>query len=315
MLLLRCNVVFAQNLIPNYSFEDTVACPITGFIGNAAHWKNPTGYSPDYYNSCVADTGCCNVFSVPNNSYGNQTARTGVAYAGIITAFICCDAREYIQTKLTERLEAGKKYCISFFVCLTDSSPYAVNDIGAYISSDSIWSTGLINLPYVPQITNDPQTNPLVQRDLWIEVTDSFYAQGGELYITIGNFYDDANTDTVNFITTPPNPQYAYYYIDDVSLMLCDSTTSLGSEKQHKTFNVYPNPVSDGIIQIDFFEANTYTISLTNVLGDTLAHSKILIRSPNLSYKYEIKDISDGFYWINIISGNYTFSQKIVVIN
>ena len=63
----------AQNLVPNPSFEDMVQCP-PGWtqIEFATGWINPNGYSPDYFNSCVPDTGCCNIFSVPNNSYGFQ---------------------------------------------------------------------------------------------------------------------------------------------------------------------------------------------------------------------------------------------------
>jgi hypothetical protein len=40
---------FAQNLVPNYSFEDTLSCDIPQ-IYNSPPWFNPTGQSPDYYN-------------------------------------------------------------------------------------------------------------------------------------------------------------------------------------------------------------------------------------------------------------------------
>ena len=47
--------------------------------------------------------------------------------------------------------------------------------------------------------------------------------RGGEKYITIGNFRDDLNTQADSLTPAWPNVA-AYYYVDDVSVTLCDST-------------------------------------------------------------------------------------------
>ena len=66
--------------------------------------------------------------------------------------------------------------------------------------------------------------NPVITDTLnWIKVSGIYIAQGGEKYITIGNFFDNAHTyeDTLN-----AQSQYieAYYYIDDVSVLEINSS-------------------------------------------------------------------------------------------
>src|ERR1043165_2939634 len=80
ILLVACRVCEGQNLVNNWSFEDTVSCP-TGYsqIFKAIGW---TGFNetPDYYNSCN-NTGV----GVPLNDVGFQVPVTGNAYSGLIT--------------------------------------------------------------------------------------------------------------------------------------------------------------------------------------------------------------------------------------
>lgn len=60
----------------------------------------------------------------------------------------------------------------------------------------------------------------------WTQIQGCFTANGGEQYITIGNFNYNVNTDTLYVGTNNPDPNYtnplydySYYYIDDVSLL------------------------------------------------------------------------------------------------
>ena len=39
-------------------------------------------------------------------------------------------------------------------------------------------------------------------KDMWFEVSDTLIAQGGEKYLTIGNFYSDANTQYLTLSTS-----------------------------------------------------------------------------------------------------------------
>ena len=70
----------AQNLVPNPSFEEFTTCPTTLGIGGPLQCTPWFSYnSADYFNVCGGfNTG------VPNNAFGFQEARTGVAYVGCL---------------------------------------------------------------------------------------------------------------------------------------------------------------------------------------------------------------------------------------
>lgn len=54
-----------------------------------------------------------------------------------------------------------------------------------------------------------------------MQVSGTYVASGGEKYITIGNFNNDANTDTVKTDTSLSSGNICYYYIDDVTVAEC----------------------------------------------------------------------------------------------
>ena len=75
---------YAQNLVPNPSFESNTACPTAlgevgnGLVNNWSSLSTACGSNADYFNACAG------VFvGVPNNNYGSQLANTGDAYAGV----------------------------------------------------------------------------------------------------------------------------------------------------------------------------------------------------------------------------------------
>lgn len=219
LLILITNNSFGQvNLVPNYSFEYYTSCPPGP--GNAVvfayPWFIPTLASPDYFNSCTSAPGG----DVPDNFAGFQYAKTGEAYVGISACepTLRDSGSEYISCPLSKALSAGKKYCVSFYVSLSNGAKYAIDALGAYLSKDSIYdSTPYSYFAYQPQISN-PASNMLSDTLNWMLITGEFIAEGGEKIITIGNFkkYSDLNFTSVN----PTGGSWAYYYIDDVSVTL-----------------------------------------------------------------------------------------------
>jgi gliding motility-associated-like protein len=219
---------YAQNLVPNPSFEDTVNCPtnISQWY-NCIGWVNPNFGSPDYFNSCANYTST--FVSVPNNAFGYQTAYTGNAYIGLylyarLFSGAPFDGREYVQTKLTDTLQRGKQYCVSFYVNNSSASTIAIDNIGLYISNTAISAGTPTVLMYSPQIIS--ATGLFIQDTLnWQKIAGMYTALGGEQYITIGNFKDANTTDTIH--TNPFSPNGSYYYVDDVSVICCDCDTSI----------------------------------------------------------------------------------------
>lgn len=253
MILFYCTNA-QQNLVPNGSFEDTVKCPINiNYIENAVFWINPTCLTPDLFHECNNNGN--GYVGVPANYFGFQYARTGVAYAGIGTFYKngSESSREYIQTHLLDTLTKGKRYCVSFYASLADSMDYATNKLGAYFSDTIISSPAnefnyCLPFTFMPQVLNTYQS--LTNKTEWIEINGSFIANGGELYVTIGNFFSNANADTIYVGNGFFSPfKAAHYYIDDVSVYLCEDTLPTAEPSDTNYLHI-PNiftPNTDGL--------------------------------------------------------------------
>jgi hypothetical protein len=64
--------------------------------------------------------------------------------------------------------------------------------------------------------------NPIITDTAnWVKISGIYKAQGGEKYITIGNFFADSNTKIV--VTSPTGVPQAAYLLDDVSVIPLDS--------------------------------------------------------------------------------------------
>lgn len=238
---------FSQNLVINPSFELNSGCPMgPSELSKANNWSDPfvnlvgdTCSTSDYYHSC-SPLGAMGV-GVPANILGNEPARTGSAYAGIITysgmALTGCTPmmsdgwREYLQGQLTTPLTAGQQYCVSFWVSLADNVKWASDLWGVHLSPTPVAvncatvgsNSDLASYGIVPQLTyNGPA---ITSTNGWTKIQFTYTATGGEQYFVIGNFYNSATTYTcVN--ASAMNP-YAYYYVDDVSItdgVCCDAT-------------------------------------------------------------------------------------------
>jgi gliding motility-associated-like protein len=233
---INMGIMNAQNLVINPSFENTVnGCagfpfPIEGFA-DLNDWDNANSNtpgdscsSPDLFSTC--NTGITNILGVPGNALGYQNARTGDKYAGIISysaPFGFNDQyREYIQGRTNSALVAGQTYCVSMYVSLADDSPWACNNMGIYFSNSQYLRDACAGTS--PRINVTPQLNYscAVINDTtpqWYRIQWDYVAAGGEQYFVIGNFFNDAGTNSVSTGATSLQNQYAYYYIDDVSIV------------------------------------------------------------------------------------------------
>ena len=315
LIFIFAQQVFGQiNLVPNPSFEQYDTCPYNGGqIQYALSWINPATYStPDYFNACGIGG-----HNVPNTVFGQQIARTGTAYAGIVTYTNNPNwppqnnAREYIEVLLNDTLEFGKKYCVSFFVNKADSVQYVSNDIGAYFSAvpDTISSPqGYYVFPYIPQISN-PINNLLTNDTGWTEISGIYVATGGEKYMIIGNFNDFAST-TATFVGGPSWAYYGFYYIDDVSVIECGTADNSEIITKNK-LNVFPNPAKNELI-IDMESPNKYSFNIFDLLGSKMESFSF----DNSSNKIDLTNVSDGTYIFTITDHkeNKIKTDKLIII-
>ncbi len=147
---------------------------------------------------------------VPLNIAGYQNARTGNGYGGFYGVIDTINAREYIEVPLLDSLVTNRKYCVEFYVSLTGSSLFSISNMGAYFSEDSLLQTTaqfytLSN--YQPQIEN-ASTNILNDTNNWMLISGDFIANGGERFMTIGNFRLPANTNIQSGMGTGDDGAY-----------------------------------------------------------------------------------------------------------
>ncbi len=239
------------NLVHNGSFEKTSNCPITlDQIKLAYFWSgidsNATIYDtvlalciPDLINIC----GTSLDVQYPFNTRFNRFPRTGNAMAQLITYNSKQDStyinylRDYLQGRLSAPLIAGKQYCLTFYTSITQGSAYAINKIGAYLDNGSIDSVaktrcGLVHSIYTPQIYDTSISNDTLN---WTKIQGTFTANGTERFITIGNFFDNDQTDTLkvhypSLYTTLDGHIFSFYLIDDVSVIAADALADAGHD-------------------------------------------------------------------------------------
>jgi OmpA-OmpF porin, OOP family len=230
LFLCWSQVVFAQkktgttpptngdNIVPNPGFERFEAPPIGwsykgSYFGQVVkYWFSATTASPDVYGPGVR---------VPadwaEKGFGKQKPRTGQAMAGL-TLYGCVNGkphcREYIEIQLAEPLVEGQTYQVEFWVAPLERSLH-INNIGAYFSINAIERKTDEILIRNAQVQAADVATP-VGKNKWVKISGSFRATYEAEHILIGNFNDDSNT----FTTTPRTDSYnyAYYYIDDVSV-------------------------------------------------------------------------------------------------
>lgn len=298
----------AQNLVNNPSFEDTIMCPnFVSQIDYATGWST-TNFTPDYYNACN-NNGSINpgMVGVPNNARGYQPARTGNAYAGIVTYYTAqTNYREVFQSQLLQPLQPGVTYQVGMWIVLNeDNAQLAVDGgIGIYISNSPINTSQLFS--YVPQIMN-PNGNVLNDSLNWTLISGLYTATGGETYITIGGFIPDNALTIINRGGTYPFTSYA---IEDVYVqqnLSTGMTEDLGS-----LINVYPNPATDNV-NISFAHAGTgkVLIELYNSIGE-MVYSSLEDNYSGKGISIPLAHLASGVYSLAILTNGTRCVKKII---
>ncbi len=222
LIILAQGISYAQNLVPNPSFEEYSQCPHNmGQIQSATPWFMPYYWvlSSEYYNMCDSTTG--GVFPI----YLSQKPRTGNGLAGIVfytSPTATQEYREYIEVLLNKPLDSNKTYCISYYVSLFGYSTYAIDALCACFTTDSLLNQdpNIMLLP-CPNMTCNTVGNIIKDTLNWVKISMYYTAQGDESFITIGNFKTTPQTNA-EFIALTYGWQ-TYYFIDDVSVYECDA--------------------------------------------------------------------------------------------
>ena len=275
LILLGGELSAQQNLVPNSSFEDTIRCPLApGDLQACPPWQRVGGSGViSLYHEC-GPISC----GIPVSRGGGGFARSGKAHADISlvhnnhTHGLHLESN-FLGIELNSTLVQGQKYDVEFYVSLFDSSRYACRDIGAYFSTGQPTNVDEILITLLPQV--EYQGGHLTDKEGWMRIAGSFVAEGGEDYMTIGNFKPYQESDTINLNSGGVSPsiefwEVAYYFIDDVSVVE-DTSWHVGVDDILESDfepEVYPNP-NNGRFSIDLPElsGNNAEILLYDISG------------------------------------------------
>ncbi len=268
IMVLASVVCIAQtNLVPNPTFEK-IAKKIKGKgeIAVAEPWVSPTLAPADLY---VEKTKNYSI-SIPENAYGEEKPMKGSGYAGIVGySYKNKVPRSYLQVKLTQKLEAGKEYCVKYHVSLADLSKFSTNHLGVAITRGAVTANNSDVLKFESFIESRKLTVYETQF-YWTPICGVIKAEGDEEYLTIGNFSDDDKL-TIGKVKRPrgfskPQTYDAYYYIDNVSV------TDVASSKKKCDCDVTPGMENVETVRKDFSSdksVNTTTVKIINSDGST----------------------------------------------
>ena len=309
------------NLVYNPSFEDYTECPkkieAKGVLTVVEGWYQPTSGSADYYNRC-SKREC----GVPINKLGYQEPRTGDGYCGIYCSKN--EYREYLQTQLRQPLESGRKYMVTIHVSLCENSNSAVSTIGALFTQDRISDTSkgilmqkkgqqinslvrqTVATYYVPQVTSTTQLNDTSQ---WMEVKGTFTANGGERFMTIGNFFEMERSEVREYEYLTELLSGSYYYIDDVSVVPVGWDTTRVSKK-HESQEYVESPI------LDVKTVETPEVGSTIVLHDIyFQYDKSVILQQSYNELASLLDLMQANQKMRIEIGGHTDDQGSVSYN
>ena len=299
-----------ENLVYNPSFEEHRRCPTKidamGVMRETDAWWQPTGGSSDYFNACGGRE--C---TVPRNKMGFQEAHSGEAYCGIY----CSQElyREYLQTELKTPLQGGKRYRVSFWASLAEKSPHAVATLGAILTHERVQDSARgilmeresrsmdgngsqsIATFFDPQVVN-PVENVVNNTKEWIQISGEFTAEGGERFLTIGNFYSFNKSNVVSAKGTNTPLPGAYYYIDDIEVVCLDSIEDAPAPEPEKV------PVGKVVTLQNIFFATGESEVLQQSYNELMKLKQLLENNPGM--QIELRGHTDN-------QGTLEYNQKL----
>ena len=318
-----CLIGNGQNLVPNFSFEQKSACPATGDQTSLLiNWSkySSTPSTPDYYNACSSS----NSVGIPQSStFYQPDNRNCGAYIGLVTWSPVNNDREHLGTQLAQPLVIGQKYFISFYTVMGGSffagdymeSPS--NNIGMRFSTVPYNAT---NPAPIDNFSHLRSVSIITDTANWVRISGSIVADSSYNYLILGNFYDDANTDTTTLNCGVCQNWFSYYLVDDVCVStdstLCNGgvdllpcNVSVEENNIEDQISIYPNP-ADNIINITKEQnVKDLNVSIYNSIGQILYNEKNI--SSN-NKQIDIGNYNSGLLFIKIESDNQQFTYKLL---
>ena len=143
---------------------------------------------------------------------------------------------------------------------------------------------------------------------------------------------DGSTTSTTNtFITTSPNVSVKFASSGGTILARANNSCASGSYKSlsiiincrdgdeiinsdNSSFDIYPNPATDElIISFQSDDESAYVFNIVDLTGKTILASEGVSNKNENKLNISLKKVAAGIYFVNMKSGNYNITKKLVV--
>lgn len=191
--------VFQKNLVPNGSFENYRKK--SSNIRQAIPWQQIA--SVDYYQEPLS-----------NDTSSQKGAHSGDCYAGLRFQK---KYKEFIQVKLADPLRRGTIYEFEMYVRFAFWSNASLKSFGALFTKGGYKSQAdVVRSALIDSVC---KKGAFINGYQWFRISGKYQAEGGEKYITIGNFSPKISKDMLRIDVFKLGFKEAYYFIDDISLI------------------------------------------------------------------------------------------------
>ncbi len=299
IFLYCCHTALAQqpaeiqkNIVPNGSFENYRKK--SGSIRQAIPWQQIA--SVDFYQEPLS-----------NDSSVHKGAHSGSCFAGLRYQK---KYKEFMQVKLAESLHRGSTYEFEMYIRLAWWSNASLKSIGALFTKAGYKSQG--DVVKTAMIDSVVKKGSLINNYQWFKISGKYLADGGEKYITIGNFSPSVKRDMIRLNVFKFGFKEAYYFVDDVSLVRArepvekvkvEIVGSFSIDDQDSVLQVKKNIKVGERVQLKniFFENGRYYL-LPESYAELNKLAQYLIRNPKM--EVQIDGHSDN-------SGSKSKNQKL----
>lgn len=225
-------LVFAQqspeiikNLVPNGSFENFRKK--TGSIKQAIPWQQIA--SVDFYQEPIS-----------NDTSRFKGARTGNNYAGLRFQK---KYKEFLQVKFAEPLHRGTTYEYEMYIRLAFWSNASLKSFGALFTKVGYKSKA--DAVKTAMIDSVSKKGSFINGYQWFKISGKYMADGGEKYLTIGNFSPNVKKDMIRMNVFKLGFKEAYYFVDDISLVKAKEAVEKVKVEIVGSFNLEQDSVLD----------------------------------------------------------------------
>jgi len=188
-----------KNLVPNGSFENYRRK--SNDVRKAIPWKPIE--TIDYYQNPLT-----------NDTTAQKGAYNGYCYTGFRFRK---KYKEFLQAKLVEPLHRGTVYEFTMHVRLAFWSNAILRSFGVLFTKGGY--KGQYDVVKSSMVDTVCVNGGLMKGYQWFTIKGFYKADGGEKYITIGNFSPKINKDMVRIDVFRVGPKESYYFVDDVKLV------------------------------------------------------------------------------------------------